>query len=442
MHHEILIIGGGPAAITLAKILGSKKDVAVIRPEDYSMIYCAMPYVLEGLLEVEKTLKKDSLVTDAGAALIRDTVTSVEHDKKQVKTQSGQTITYEKLIFATGAQPVLPSIHGSDLQGVMTFKTEQDLRLLKQAVDKGLEHAVVIGAGAIGIELAQSLRAAGAKVDLVDMADTILANLLDGDFSRESESIIRDMGINLHLGETVISLEGESEVESVVLASGTSIKLEKPAVVVFAVGMKAETDLAESAGVHVKRGGIVVNEYLETNLEDIYAVGDCVQFISGITGRVIPGKLATNAVPMSRVLASRFLGKNRSYSGFFNGAATKTGNLFVGGTGLQLKAAQAAGYSVVTGNSSLTTRFPIMPETKPLSVRLHVESSSKRLLGAQVVSGEPVTSMLDLLTLAIQKKMTVTDLIELSYSAQPYQSFFPAANAIVMAAEHADKLID
>jgi pyruvate/2-oxoglutarate dehydrogenase complex dihydrolipoamide dehydrogenase (E3) component len=145
---------------------------------------------------------------------------------------------------------------------------------------------------------------------------------------------------------------------------------------------------------------------------------------------------------MSRVLASRFLGKNRSYSGFFNGAATKTGNLFVGGTGLQLKAAHEAGYSVVTGNSSLTTRFPIMPETKPLSVRLHVESSSKRLLGAQVVSGEPVTSILDLLTLAIQKKMTVTDLIELSYSAQPYQSFFPAANAIVMAAEHADKLID
>jgi NADH dehydrogenase/NADH oxidase (H2O2-forming) len=442
MHHEILIIGGGPAAITLTKVLGRSKDVAVIRPEDNSMIYCAMPYVIEGLLPVEKTLKKDDLITEAGGKLIRNRAAAVNTNKKEVTLESGDMLTYDKLIFATGANPVIPPVIGKDLPGVMTFKTESDLKLLKQTVEKGLEHAVIVGAGAIGIELAQALRTAGARVDLVDMAVTILSNLVDPDLSLESQDQITQMGIELHLGKTVVALHGEEQVESVELDSGKHIDLPEHGIVVFAVGMKAETDLAREAGIETGRGGIIINSHMETNLDDIYAVGDCVQFTSGITHEVIPGKLATNAVPMARVLASRLLGKQRSYAGFFNGAATKTGSLFVGGTGLSQQEAKKNGFTIVTGQSRLTTRFPIMPDSKPITCRLHVDAATKQVVGAQLVSGEPVTSTLDLLTLAIQKKMTVTDLIELSYSSQPYQSFFPAANVIVMAAEQADAKIE
>jgi NADPH-dependent 2,4-dienoyl-CoA reductase/sulfur reductase-like enzyme len=124
---DIAVIGGGPAGITLAKMLGGRSRVAVIRPEDHSMIYCAMPYAIEGLIEEGKTLKKDSLVTDAGAELIRTSVTGVDFNGKVVTLSDSSQITYDKLVIATGATPFIPPIPGNDLNGVTGFKTRADL---------------------------------------------------------------------------------------------------------------------------------------------------------------------------------------------------------------------------------------------------------------------------------------------------------------------------
>ena len=199
--------------------------------------------------------------------------------------------------------------------------------------------------------------------------------------------------------------------------------------------MKPQIDLVKNSGIETGRDGILVNGKMETSLTDVYAVGDCAQFVSGITGEVTPGKLATNAVPMAKILGFNLMGRDRTYLGFYNGAATKVGGYYVGGTGLPETAAESAGYSVRTGYSEVTTRFPIMPEAKRMKIKLVVDVASMRLLGAQIVSGEPVTGRIDLLTFAIQQKATVEDLTALSYSSQPYQSFFPAANGIVLAAE-------
>ena len=124
--YELIVIGGGPAGITLAKKLGSKMNMAVIRPEDYSMIYCAMPYVIESLIPIEKTFKKDELVTDAKADLIRGYVENIDFDMKNVKLGDGTQLKYEKLVIATGAKPFIPPIKGHDLNGVLSFKTEGD----------------------------------------------------------------------------------------------------------------------------------------------------------------------------------------------------------------------------------------------------------------------------------------------------------------------------
>lgn len=185
--YDVLVIGGGPAGITIAKNLGEKKKVGIVRPEDHSMIYCAMPYAIEDLLPMEKTLKKDALVTDAGADLIRDKAVAVDFIGKTVTTEKTGQIGYKKLIIATGADPILPPIPGSALQGVLTFKTEDDLRALMKLVDGGLKQAVVVGAGAIGVELAQALVRKNVETTLVDMTPQVLPNLMDYEMVEEAE---------------------------------------------------------------------------------------------------------------------------------------------------------------------------------------------------------------------------------------------------------------
>jgi NADH oxidase (H2O2-forming) len=450
---EIVVIGGGPAAITLAKMLGSKKKMAVIRPEDYSMIYCAMPYVIEGLIGMEKTLKKDELVTGSGAELIRSTVTKIDFTRKKVILLDSSELAYEKLIIATGAVPFIPPIPGSTLKGVTGFKSENDLKNIQDLIASGLKKAIVVGAGAIGIELAQALSEKELTVDLIDMGHSILPNLVDKEMTEELEAEIIRKGIKLHLQTKVIALVGEDWVEQVELDNGKKIHFDTKdtcsesgtethdGIVIFAAGMIPEVDLVRDSGMDLGRDGIVVNNRMETSIPDIYAVGDCTQFISGITCAASPGKLATNAVPMAKVLGFNILGQNRTYPGFFNGAATKVGKFFVGGTGLTESIAINLGFEVIAGYSEVTTQFPIMPDAKKMYFKLIADKKTRKLLGAQIVSGKPVTGEVDLITYAIQKNSSVEDMTALSYSSQPYQSFFPAANGIVLAAEEILKKI-
>lgn len=446
---DVLIIGGGPAAITICKILGQKKQVGVIRPEDYSMIYCAMPYVVEKILPVQKTFKKDELVTDTGATLIRDRVTHVNFETKTVETEDGQTLVYDKLIITTGASPVLPKLEGYNLKGVTTFKTEKDLRRIQAATENGTKKAVVVGAGAIGIELAQALNKIDIETHLVDAEAHILPNMMDHEMVEAAQTELVAGGVNLHLNNKVVALKGKEHVEEVMLEDGTAIDFRSAdgcseadkaetgmGLVVFAVGMRPNVELFRDTGMEIGRDGIIVNEKMETSIDDVYAAGDCVQFKSGITNEIISGKLATNAVPMGRVVARNLLGGNKAYKGFFNGAATKVENLFVGGSGISEKLSKDK-FEVTVGYAELTTTFPIMPEARKVKMKLITDKKTKKIIGGQVVSGTPSADKVDLITMAIQHGLTVDDLMDFSYSSQPYQSFFPASNLLVAAAEDA-----
>ncbi|HHO77357.1 MAG TPA: FAD-dependent pyridine nucleotide-disulfide oxidoreductase [Deltaproteobacteria bacterium] len=444
---RVIVIGGGPAAISLAKILDGKKHVTIIRPEDHSMIYCAMPYVIENIIPLNKTLKKDSLVTDTGATLIRDRVEKVGFEQKYVHTENGNVYTYDKLVIATGADPVLPPIEGVDLKGVLTFKTEDDLKMIVESAENGLKTAVVVGAGAIGIELAQALNSRGIQTHLVDMEEQVLPNLLDKEMAEEVKNELVRLGITLHLGHKVLLMHGKDFVSEVILDKGDTIHLGTiddcsedqenevpPSLVAFAVGMRPNVGIFEGTMLDIGRDGIVINDAMETNIEDVYAVGDCTQFTSAITGDISPGKLATNAVPMGKLLARNMLGSNERYTGFYNGAATKTGNYYVGGTGLSEKAAWGK-IEVIVGYAYLTTAFPIMPSAGSVRIKLIAGKDSLRIVGGQVVSEQPATDKIDLITMAIQSGLTAKDLRMFSYSSQPYQSYFPANNLLVQAAE-------
>ncbi len=445
--YEIIVIGGGPAGVTLSKMLGRKKKMAVIRPEDYSMIYCAMPYAVEGLFPIEKTFKKDTLVTDAGVDLIRDFVTNVDFKNKIIKLSDDKEIAYEELIIATGASPFIPPIKGTDLIGVTGFKTEIDMRRIIDYVDSGVKNVIVVGAGAIGIELALALNKRNLKVHLVDMAKSLLPNMVDPEMSKTIREEFVRAGINLHLNAKVIQLHGREYVRHAILDNGDKIHFDSiescnitskeafTGMVVFATGMKPEISLFQNSELEIGKDGVLINEKMETNIAGVYAVGDCAQFYSGITHKTLSGKLATNAVPMAKILGFNLLGQDRKYQGFYNGAATKVGKYYIGGTGLSEKVAKENDIETICGYSEVTTKFPIMPNAKRVHLKLIANKETNIIIGGQIVSEEPVADKVDIITLAIQNKFRVETLTQLSYSSQPYQTYYPAANLIVLAAE-------
>lgn len=432
---DLVIIGGGPAAITLAKTIKEKRAITIFRPEDHSMIYCAMPYAIEGLMPLEKTLKTDTLVTEVGAKLIRESIVEVNYENKSLVSESGNNYSYKQLIIATGADPIILPIKGSDLQGVMSFKTEKDLKRVMDAVTDELKEAVVIGAGAIGIELAQALNSVKVKTHLVDIFPEILPNMMDDDMIKSPMKALEESGIHMHMNEKVVELVGEETVKAIKFENGGQIDFESAPLVVFAVGMKPSVDFLRNSSLSIGRTGILVNNKMETNIKDVFAVGDCCEYVSGITGEVVLGKLATNAVPMARMLAKNLLGEDRVYPGFYNGAATKVMEYFVGSTGLKESAAKALGYDTIVGEADMTTAFPIMPSAKKVKLKLVVDKKTNKILGGQIVSGEPVTDKIDQITMAIQFDITVDQFAQLSYASQPYQSFFPASNLMIQASE-------
>lgn len=198
--------------------------VGIIRPEDHSLVYCAMPYVIENKVPLEKTLKSDALITDSGADLIRGHVSRVNFADKTVTLENNEVIGYTRLIIATGAVPVLPSIPGNNLDGVLTFKVREDLDSIQTAIEEHkIKQAVVVGAGAIGIELAQALNETKVDCHLVDVAEHVLPNLVDADFVEDLQQELKQSGIKLILKGKVIEIAGNECAESVMLDNGESM---------------------------------------------------------------------------------------------------------------------------------------------------------------------------------------------------------------------------
>jgi len=438
MKTNVLIIGGGPAGIQssrMIKTLSPDTEVTVLRPEDASVIYCAIPYSLEGLIPIEKIRKKDELVTGVGAKLIKERAEKIDFESKKVITEKGTNIEYEKLLIVTGANPFIPPIPGSTLKNIFTVKTEEDTKKIAEMLKKNPKKAVVIGAGSIGLELSTVLKSNGLEVHLVDMTNRPLPSLLDKDMTDELLRLIKEHGIISTFNTSVEGFEGTERVEGVKLSNGNIIKLEgNNDFVVVSVGVKARIELFKDTALKIGNYGIIVDEHMKTNIPDVYAAGDCTEFYSGIDKKLIGGALATNAVPMGKVAALNIIGKKASYPGFFNGAITTISGYRVGGTGFTEEFAKKRGYDVFTTYGETTSRFPMMPDARPIKVKLIWEKNSKRLLGGQVTGYEAVAERIDILTLSLQQGLDAEKLSELSYSAQPWQTFFPARNAIVQAA--------
>jgi len=279
---------------------------------------------------------------------------------------------------------------------------------------------------------------------LIDMASHVLPNMLDADLCDPLHAELAEQGIKLIFDTKVESIsslqgaDGKLRANGVQLANGERLEIDPQRdFICFAVGMQPDLDLFRGSRLEMDRGGIVVDTRLRTNIPNVLAAGDCCSFYSAIDEKPLGGKLATNAVPMAKIAARVLAGKDDEYAGFFNGAATCIGSWRIGATGFSDAVARQRGFETVVGYGETTTLFPMMPGAEPLKVKIVVDKKNLRVIGGQIISKLPATDKADIITLAIQQKMTIKQLAKLSYSAQPWQSFFPARSAIVDACESA-----
>ena len=427
---KLLIVGGvagGASAAARARRLSEKADIVLFeRGFDVSYANCGLPYYLGGeIVERKKLIVTTSELMRSRFKLdvrTHSSVESVDRTAKKVRVRdlgSGREYeeAYDKLILATGAAPFRPSIPGIDLPGVYTLRDLRDTDRIKERIDRGVKQAVLLGGGFISLELAENFVRRGISTTVVEKNEQILMP-----FDKEMTTpIIQELasnGVLLLLGQSAKAIEKTAEGLVVSLNSGQRLPAQ---LVVFGVGVRPENKLAVDAGLEVGlRGGIRVNEHLQTSDPDIYAVGDAIEVIDVVSGDPIQVPLAGPANRQGRIAADSVFGRATRYRGTQGTAIVGVFNTTAAMTGASEKVLRRANRSFRKVYVHPTHHAGYYPGAEAMTLKLLFDPTTGRVLGAQVVGGAGVDKRIDVLAVAIQARMTVFDLeeMELAYAPQ------------------------
>lgn len=436
---KVVIVGGGPAGRVFVHGLHSsnkKFDVTLIKDEPINVNRCAVPYGIEDSKPVEKYCIPNSLVTDFGAKLVIDTADYIDTNNQTVKTLNSGSFKYDYLLLATGSKPIIPNIEGVNLKNIISVRSKSDMEMLR-LYSKECKKCVVIGGGYIGVEVAVILKKLGLDVTIVEMLPHILLSTIDDDFVNEIESHVKENGINLMTNSKVVRFEGDKKVEKVVFEDGTKVDTD---FVVVSIGVTPNTELAEKSGIVVSRYGIVTNEYLQTNVENIYSAGDCAEKKSFITKKPTRGEFGTNAVFMGKVVTKNIIGKKTVFPGVINANASTAFSYSFGSAGLIYKIAKSEGIDVVVGESEVMDMYPMMDGVKSIKTKLVFNKDNGKLIGGAVLRhGHCTAGNVDFISFGIQMGATVDDLLNYQYTTHPELAAKPSDNTYMFAARDALK---
>ena len=433
MVMKVLIIGAGPAAIVTGEIIKSKKpdaEVKLFTKEKNIFVRCTAPYVIAGIDPLEKCITPDDFVTSKGIELIKEEVTEVHPDENKIVTKFGNEFSYDFLVFATGARPFVPPIDGSTLKNVFVLRTAEDAKKIKEAVENA-QKIVIVGGGMIGVELA-SLLSRKKDVTIVEMLPHVMYTAYDEEFCLEAESLLKQNGVKLLLGKKVEKIIGSEKVEAVQV-DGENIPAD---VVILSVGIRANKELAEKAGIPTGKFGIKTNEKMQTSISNIYAVGDCAEAFSAIDKKPVPSGLVTTAIMQAKVAALNILGEEAQFVGVTNASVTKLFDYSFGRVGFTFEQAKKNGLTVKVGKFEGLNKYDMQPDTKPLKLKLLFDQDD-RIIGGQVFSsGNIVSALIDFISYAITKRTKRTELMNFVYSAHPELTPLPFVNPIITACEN------
>jgi NADPH-dependent 2,4-dienoyl-CoA reductase/sulfur reductase-like enzyme/rhodanese-related sulfurtransferase len=440
---RIIIVGGvagGASAAAKARRVDEHAEIHVFERGPFiSFANCGLPYYLAGEIDDRAKLiimtPEKFWTRSRVQAHVNHEVLSINRAAKtiQVKGPDGSTkaVEYDKLILSQGAKPIVPPIPGVQLPHVFTLRDIPDMDRLEKFMDEQKpQRAVVIGGGFIGMEMAEAFHQRGMHVTIVELSPHILP-LLDRDMATHLENQIRraDFDFKTGTGATGFTREG------VEFADGSKLAAD---LILLSVGVKAEIELAKSAGLEIgATGGVKTNGRMESSDPDIYAVGDAAETMHALTGARARIALAGPANRQGRIAGANAAGAKLTYPGALGTSIVRVLNLVVGFTGLNTAQATKAGFSFFTSLTRDPSHAHYYPGATPVMSKLIVEEGTGRLLGAQVMGEDGVDKRVDVLATAIAGKMTVDDLenLDLAY-APPFGSANDPVNTAGFVAGH------
>ena len=446
---KIIIIGGvAGGATTAARIRRVDETAEIIlleKGKHISYANCGLPYYIGGVIEEREKLFVQT--PEAFSTRFRvdvrteNEVIFIDRKKKTVTVRQSSEDTYEesydKLLISTGASPVRPPLPGIDLPGIFTLRNVTDTDRIKEYINShSPRKAVVVGAGFIGLEMAENLHAQGAKVSIVEMGNQVMAPI---DFSMASlvHQHLMDKGVNLYLEQAVASFEREGKGLKVTFKNGQSISAD---IVILSIGVRPETSLARAAELTIgPAGGIAVNDYLQTSDEAIYAIGDAIEYRHPITGKPWLNYLAGPANRQGRIVADNILGAKIPYEGSIGTSIAKVFDMTVASTGLPGKRLRLEGIDYMSSTIHPASHTGYYPDAMPMSIKITFDKQTGRLYGGQIVGYDGVDKRIDGLALVIKHQGTVYDLMKVEQAYAP--PFSSAKDPVAIAGYVAEDMI-
>ncbi len=442
--YDVIIIGGGPSGI-ITGVTGKKqnpqKSFLMIKEEAKGLVPCGIPYIFHDLDGVQKNEMGPAPFVAAGGEVVVDQVLEIDIPGKAVKTKAGEAFGYDKLIFATGSVPLIPKfIKGYDLNNVEYIRKSHcymdELRTKALTVND----IVIIGGGFIGVEVAEQLaKHPDKKVHLVEMREHCLSAAFSEKLTTIADQSIRDAGVDLHTSSKVIEIQGQNGIaKAVLLDDGTLIPAD---LVIMSIGYVPNTELAKTAGLALTANGAIKRDnYMRTPMLDVFAVGDCSESIGFITGRSDNIMLASTATAEARILGYNLFGicLTRSFQGTLSVFSTEINSHVFASAGAIRQVAQEAGIEFVEGEFEDSDRHPdTFPDTKKLFISLIVSPATGVIIGAEILGGKSAGEIINIIALAIQKGVTVYELISYQIGTHPLLTPAPTKYVLIKAAEAA-----
>lgn len=431
---KVVIVGGvagGATAAARLRRLDEKTEIVVFERSHYiSYANCGLPYYIGGVIEDQNdlTLQTPERFDDRFRVKmnIRHEVLAIHPDEKTVEVKNLETNevfreSYDKLILAPGAKPLMPRLEGMDLDEIFTLRTVEDTLKIKDYIQHhNLRSVVIAGGGFIGLELAENLKELGLSVTVVQLLKQVMTPF-DADMAALIQNELRLHGVQLKLGSSVEGFRKTKQGIDVLLKDEPALHADLG---IIAIGVMPDTKLAQDAGLKLGiKNSIVVDDQMRTSIPDIYAVGDAVQVQHYITHQDALISLAGPANKQGRIVADVICGKNSHYKGSLGSSVIKVFNLTAATTGLNVTSAKQMGLDVDYVVLSPMSHAGYYPGAKTMVVKVVFEKETYRLLGAQIIGYEGVDKRIDVLATATFNQMRATDLkdLDLAY-APPYSS--------------------
>ncbi len=440
--YDVIIIGAGPSGLitgTTAKKQNPEKSILMIKEEEQGLVPCGIPYVFHGLGSVEKNAMGTKPFIDLKGDVIVDPVIRVDLKGRKVIVRSGNKYHYNKLVFATGSIPVIPSfIPGYYLEGVEYIKKSYSyIEALKKKADKA-KNIVVIGGGFIGAEVAEQLAMETKKnVSLIESEEYCFNKAFSKELSVIATDELMKTSINVYVSTRVTEITGENgKVTHVLLNNGETVKSE---LVLMAIGYKPNTQIAKEAGLDLNSiGAIIVDNYERTSVKDVCAVGDCSQTIGFLTGRMDNIMLASTATAEARVLGYNLFSINvkKGLTGTLGIFSTEINGLSMAAAGINESNARDANIGYVSAEFSDKDRHPgTFKDSSSLTVKLYASPSDGSILGGEVWGGKSAGEIINIIGMAIQKSVTVYELVSYQVGTHPLLTSAPTKYVLIKAAE-------